>query len=195
MTFLADHQIEAYCNNNPPLIEPFSPELISRIKGRKVISYGLSSHGYDLTLSKGIKIFRHIPGTIINPKDFNPSNLVDAEIHENIYGLFSVIPGLSYGLGVVQEKINMPRNLSANIFGKSTYARIGLIVNATPVEAGWSGHLTLEFSNSSPADIMVYLNEGIAQIQFSACDPCQITYGDRNGKYQDQPQQIVTAKV
>jgi dCTP deaminase len=160
----------------------------------KALSYGLGHFGYDIRLSsKEFKIFRHIPGTVINPKAFNPQNLVDAELHHDEYGAYFIIPGHSYGLGVAIERLKLPDYVTALAIGKSTYARLGLIANLTPAEAGWEGHLTLEFSNASPADIRVYANEGVVQLLFFTGNPCKIGYGD--GKYQGQEETIVFAKV
>lgn len=183
------------------MIEPFEPSLIRQIQikngeFRKVLSYGQSSFGVDIRLSnEEFLIFRHIPGTIINPKKFNPKNLESVPLHQDEDGDFFIIPAHSYGLGVALEKIKVPPNITVICVGKSTYARCGLIVNTTPAEAAWEGHLTLEFSNSSSADCRVYANEGIAQLLFLEGEPCETTYFDRNGKYQNQPQRVTLPKV
>jgi dCTP deaminase len=191
------------------LIKPFVPELVrevqteipkgcsaKRCKKRKVLSFGCSSYGYDLRLSpKEFLIFRHIPGTVMNPKRFNPANLEPAELHNDEDGDFFILPAHTYGLGVALEHINMPPNTTGLCIGKSTYARLGIIANMTPVEAGWSGHLTLEFSNSSGADCRIYANEGICQLLFFEGEPCETTYQDRSGKYQNQPESVTPAKV
>jgi dCTP deaminase len=196
MTVLADFEIAKYCNDpNIKLIEPFSPsKLRATPDGVEALSYGLGHFGYDLRLSsKDFKIFRHIPGTVINPKKFNPLNLVDADLHTDEFGDYYIIPGHSYGLGVAVEKLNMPNDITAIAIGKSTYARAGLIVNVTPTEAGWKGHLTIEISNSCPADVRVFVNEGILQLLFFRGEPCQSSYGD--GKYQGQSEQITLARI
>ena len=185
------------------MITPFQVKLIREADiqsvynyKRGVISYGLSSYGYDIRLSRReFKVFRHIPGTIINPKDFNPDNLESMELQEDKWGEFFIIPARSYGLGVAVEKLQMPPNLTAICIGKSTYARAGLIANLTPVEASWRGHLTIEISNSSSTDCRIYANEGIAQLLFLQGEPCTTSYEDRSGKYQDQPQEIVLARM
>jgi dCTP deaminase len=189
------------------MISPFVPELVREetVQGekeilvrssQKVISYGLSSYGYDIRLSsKDFKIFRHIPGTVINPKRFNPENLEKARLHCGEEGDYFILPGHSYGLGVAVEKLNMPSDVTAICMGKSTYARCGVIANITPVEAGWQGHLTLEFSNSSSADCRVYINEGVVQLLFLKGERCATTYEDRAGKYQGQQEEITLAKV
>lgn len=186
------------------MIQPFQFKLIRELEIsyglsdviRKVISYGLSSYGYDIRLSsKEFKVFRHIPGTVVNPKKFNPKNLESVDLQHDEDGDFFIIPAHSYGLGVALEKLQMPPNVTAICLGKSTYARVGLIANITPAEASWNGALTLEFSNSSSADCRIYANEGVVQLLFLEGEPCQTTYADRVGKYQNQPQEIVFAKV
>lgn len=174
------------------MISPFEPTLIRN----NVLSYGLSSYGYDIRLSpKEFLIFKHIPGTVVNPKNFNLENLESVPLHSDRYGDFFIIPAHSYGLGVALERLQMPPNVTAICLGKSTYARVGLIANITPVEAGWNGNLTLEFSNSSSADCRIYANEGIAQLLFFEGEPCLTTYGDRQGKYQNQSESVTLAKI
>lgn len=189
------------------MIEPFEPLLIRREPGFSymglgkqdyfsVISYGTSSFGYDLRLSpKEFKVFKHVPGTIMNPKAFNPANLEAAQLHEDEFGEYFILPGHSYGLGVASEKLKMPPNITGICLGKSTYARMGIIANLTPVEASWKGHLTLEFSNSSCADCRIYANEGVVQVLFLEGEPCDVTYEDRKGKYQGQGEGVTLAKV
>ncbi|MBD2329471.1 dCTP deaminase [Alkalinema sp. FACHB-956] len=178
------------------MIEPFEPQLVRRVEGNPVISYGLSSYGYDLRLSPNeFRIFRHVPGTVVDPKNFNPENLEPAKLHKDEQGEFFILPAHSYGLGVALERIAVPDNVTVICIGKSTYARIGLIANLTPAEAGWRGHLTLEFSNSSSADCRIYASEGIVQLLFFEGAPCAVSYQTRNGKYQDQLQQVTLARV
>jgi dCTP deaminase len=185
------------------MITPFVPELVREYAPhdiyepvRKVLSYGCSSYGYDLRLSpKEFLIFRHVPGTVMNPKRFNPANLEPAPLHSDEDGDFFILPAHSYGLGVAVECLRIPDNITCLFIGKSTYARLGQIANLTPGEAGWQGHLTLEFSNSSGADCRIYANEGIVQALFFEGEPCEVTYHDRAGKYQGQPHSVVTAKV
>lgn len=178
------------------LIRPHEEGLVREKDGVKLISFGTSSYGYDIRLSpKEFLIFKHIPGTVVNPKNFNPENLESSPLHKDGYGEFFIIPAHSYALGVALEKLKMPPNVTAICLGKSTYARVGLIVNVTPAEASWEGNLTLEFSNSASADCRVYVNEGIAQLLFLEGEPCQTTYADRNGKYQGQTEQVTLAKV
>lgn len=183
------------------MIEPFEPSLVRTVKlasGTEVpaLSYGLSSYGYDIRLSpKEFLVFRHIPGTVVNPKRFNPNNLESVPLQQDEDGDFFIIPAHSYGLGVALEKLQMPPNVTAICLGKSTYARVGLVANVTPAEASWNGALTLEFSNSSSADCRIYANEGIVQLLFLEGEPCQTTYADRGGKYQNQPEKVTLARV
>lgn len=183
---------------NHGMIEPFSPSMVRFEPGleQSVLSYGTGSYGYDIRLSsKDFKIFRHVPGTVVNPKRFNRSNLQEMTLNFDEDGEFFVLPGHSYGLGVAVEKIRVPPNVTIVCLGKSTYARLGVIVNTTPAEAGWIGHLTLEFSNSSSADCRLYANEGICQLLFFEGEDCQVTYDQRNGKYQNQPESVIVARV
>ena len=182
------------------MINPFQSNLVRHLepdnKQKPVLSYGCSSYGYDLRLSaKEFLIFRHIPGTVMNPKKFNPNNLEKTILHHDDDGEFFILPAHSYGLGVALEKMKVPENITVICIGKSTYARLGIIVNTTPAEAGWEGHLTLEFSNSSGADCRIYANEGICQLLFFEGDPCATTYEDRRGKYQNQPEKVTLAKI
>jgi dCTP deaminase len=184
------------------MITPFAPELVRRAHmadgGHRVLSYGCSSYGYDIRLSsKEFLIFRHAPGKVMNPKQFNPANLepVPLVMVSDEDSEFFILPAHSYGLGVAVERLQMPPNVTAVCFGKSTYARCGIIANMTPAEAGWSGHLTLEFSNSSGADCRIYANEGVVQVLFFEGEPCDTTYNDRAGKYQDQPERVVVARM
>lgn len=187
------------------MIKPFASLMIREMikcigRGRHetwpVLSYGLGSYGYDLRLSPNeFLIFRHVPGTVMDPKRFNPNNLEPVRLEYDGEQMYFILPAHSYGLGVALEKLHVPPNITVICVGKSTYARLGIIVNTTPAEAAWEGHLTLEFSNSSGADCRVYANEGICQLLFFEGDPCDTTYEDRKGKYQDQPEQVTMARV
>jgi dCTP deaminase len=190
------------------MITPFVPQMVREVelvepghapyghRQRPALSYGTGSYGYDLRLSpKDFKIFQHVPGTVMNPKRFNRANLQTISTEQDEDGEFFILPGHSYGLGVVVEKLRVPPNVTVLCLGKSSYARMGIIVNATPAEAGWEGHLTLEFSNSSSADCRLYANEGICQLLFFEGEPCETTYEDRAGKYQGQDERVVVAKV
>lgn len=187
------------------MISPFEPKLIREVPEtaginpgyyRSVISYGLSSYGYDIRLSpKDFRIFRHLPGKIVDPKNFNPEHLESSELIEDEGNQYFILPGNSYGLGVSLERISMPKNVTAICMGKSTYARCGIIANITPLEAGWSGHITLEFSNSSHADAKIYANEGVIQLLFFKGKNCDTSYADRKGKYQNQSEEITIARI
>jgi dCTP deaminase len=178
------------------MIRPFESSLVRKVEDLPVLSYGCSSYGYDLRLSpKEFLVFRHIPGTVVNCKAFNPANLEPVELHCDQYGEFFILPGHSYGLGVTVEHLDIPSNITCLFIGKSTLARTGVILNTTPGEAGWKGYLTLEFSNSSAADCRIYANEGICQALFIEGEPCDVTYRDRNGKYQNQNSTVTTARV
>lgn len=184
------------------MITPYMGSLIREVSEdgpwntRRVISYGASSYGYDLRLSpKEFAIFRHVPGTVVDPKAFTPANLEPAELHHDDRGEFFILPAHSYGLGVALEHLGLPDDVTALFIGKSTYARCGVIANLTPGEAGWRGHLTLEFSNSSGADCRLYANEGIVQAVFFRGEACSTSYEDRAGKYQDQPEAVTLARA
>ena len=178
------------------MITPFEPQLIRRVEKVPVISYGLSSFGYDIRLSPlEFRIFRHIPGTVVDPKHFNPENLEQTLLHSDANGSYFILPAHSYGLGVALEKLEVPSNITVLCIGKSSYARVGLIANLTPAEASWRGHLTLEFSNSSSADCRIYANEGVVQLLFLEGEPCSVSYETRQGKYQDQPEAVTLVRV
>lgn len=187
------------------MIVPFIPSLVRHVLTpcpdneyyeRPVLSYGLSSYGYDLRLSpREFLVFRHVPGSVVDPKDFNPRNLESVPLHRDEQGSFFILPGHSYGLGVALECLRIPENITCLFIGKSTYARAGIVLNTTPGEAGWLGHLTLEFSNSSSADCRIYAHEGICQALFLEGDACEVSYETRAGKYQNQPHAVTLPRV
>ncbi|MEH1907598.1 MAG: dCTP deaminase [Nostoc sp.] len=178
------------------MISPFEPSLIRHSEELPVISFGLGSFGYDIRLSSlDFRIFRHIPGTVVDPKNFNPENLVPAELHTDVNGSYFILPSHSYGLGVSLERLEIPDYITVICIGKSTYARCGIIANVTPAEAAWRGYLTLELSNASSADCRIYANEGIVQLMFLEGAPCDVNYEARQGKYQDQPDVVTIARV
>ncbi|MFO8040374.1 MAG: dCTP deaminase [Sodalinema sp.] len=178
------------------MISPFEPQQVRRVGDLPVISYGLSSFGYDIRLSPAeFRIFRHIPGTVVDPKNFNPDNLEPTRLCDDENGSYFILPAHSYGLGVALERLDIPSTITVICIGKSTYARAGIIANLTPAEAAWKGHLTLEFSNSSSADCRLYANEGIVQLLFLEGEPCSVSYQDRKGKYQDQDERVTLARV
>lgn len=180
------------------MIAPFEPEMIRTVDNHKVFSYGTGSYSYDLRLSaKEFKVFRHIPGSIVNPKAFNPSHLEDATLHTDEYGEYFILPAHTYGLGVAVERLEVPDNIQVVCMGKSSYCRVGAIVNMSPAESGWKGHLTLEISNSSCADIRIYANEGICVLLFFEGDDCEVSYDVRpdGGKYQNQLEEITYTRI
>jgi dCTP deaminase len=179
------------------MITPFVSSLVRVAEdSRPVISYGLSSYGYDIRLSPAeFRVFRHVPGTVVDPKRFSERNLEAVQLHHDKLGDYFILPAHSYGLGVAVERLEVPDNVTVICIGKSTYARAGLIANLTPAEAGWRGHLTLEFSNSSSADCRIYANEGVVQLLFFEGEPCQTSYEARRGKYQDQEERVTLARV
>lgn len=186
----------------PNMIFPFTETLIREIPNDtpydmiRAISYGTSSYGYDLRLSeKDFRIFKYIPGKIVDPKNFDPDLLEIVEPKQDHTGIFFVFPAYSYALGVSRERLTLPTNITVISTGKSTYARLGIIVNITPFEAGWCGHPTLEFYNALPVPVKLYADEGICQCAFFEGEPCEVSYEDRKGKYQNQPESVVLAKV
>ena len=177
------------------MIAPFEWGQIREIEDRRVISYGVSSYGYDLRLaSDGFRVFSPIASAEIDPKNFDEKSLIEAPLRTAGDGSkYWLLPPHSYALGATVETFNMPRNVLGICLGKSTYARSGLIVNTTPLEPGWRGRLVLEFSNSADLPIRIYANEGCAQVLFFESDEdCEVSYADRDGKYQNQAG-IVTA--
>ena len=163
------------------MIEPFEPEQVRTVHGQRVISFGTSSYGYDIRCAPEFKVFTNISSTIVDPKNFDPASFVD------IYADVCIIPPNSFALARTVEYFRIPRNVLTLCLGKSTYARCGIIVNVTPLEPEWEGHVTLEFSNTTTLPAKIYANEGVAQVIFLESDqPCEVSYKDRGGKYQAQ---------
>jgi dCTP deaminase len=188
MSVKSDRWILEMCREHA-MITPFQEKLVREFAGRRIISAGISSYGYDMRLAQdGFRVFSPIASAEIDPKNFDENSLVEAPLRTADDGsLYWLLPPHSYALGVTVETFNMPRRVIGICVGKSTYARSGLIVNTTPLEPGWRGRLVLEFSNSADLPIRIYANEGIAQVTFFESDEdCEISYGDRAGKYQDQ---------
>ena len=159
------------------MIEPF----IESQKREGVISYGVSSYGYDARVSREFKIFTNVNSAIVDPKDFATDSFVDRETD------VCVIPPNSFALARTVEYFRVPRDVLVICLGKSTYARCGIIVNVTPLEPEWEGHVTLEFSNTTPLPAKIYANEGACQFLFLKGEgPCEISYRDRAGKYMKQ---------
>ena len=146
-----------------------------------VISYGLSSYGYDIRVADEFKVFTNIYNTVVDPKNFDPKSFVDIKAD------VCIIPPNSFALARTIEYFRIPRDILTVCLGKSTYARCGIIVNVTPFEPEWEGHVTLEISNTTPLPAKIYANEGIAQVLFFQSDePCDVSYKDKRGKYQAQ---------
>ena len=164
------------------MIDPFEPNLISHDEnGRKIVSYGTSSYGYDVRCAREFKVFTNINSAIVDPKAFDPQSFVDIESD------VCIIPPNSFALARTVEYFRIPRDILTICLGKSTYARCGIIVNVTPLEPEWEGHVTLEFSNTTPLPAKIYAHEGVAQMLCLQSDqPCAISYKDRAGKYQGQ---------
>ncbi|HEV2056762.1 MAG TPA: dCTP deaminase [Methylomirabilota bacterium] len=159
------------------MIKPFEERQVCA----GVISYGLSSYGYDLRIADEFKIFTNINNTLVDPKAFDPRSFVDLQ------GPVCIVPPNSFALGRSVEYFKIPRNVLTICVGKSTYARCGIITNVTPFEPEWEGFVTLEISNTTPLPAKIYANEGIAQVLFFESDEaCQTSYADRQGKYQGQ---------
>lgn len=164
------------------MIEPFEPSQVRASDGgNRLISFGTSSYGYDIRCADEFKIFTNINSAIVDPKDFDANSFVD------IKSDVCMIPPNSFALSRTLEHLRIPRNVLVVCLGKSTYARCGIIVNVTPLEPEWEGHVTLEFSNTTPLPAKIYANEGVAQLLFFESDEvCESSYKDRGGKYQGQ---------
>ena len=176
MSILSDRWIREQAQSNG-MIEPF----VESQRREGCISYGLSSYGYDARVSDEFKIFTNVDNAIVDPKNFASNSFVDRQVD------VCIIPPNSFALARTVEYFRVPRDVLVICLGKSTYARCGIIVNVTPLEPGWEGHVTLEFSNTTPLPAKVYANEGIAQVLFFQSDEtCEVSYADKKGKYQGQ---------
>ena len=159
------------------MIEPFEDRQVRS----GVISYGLSSYGYDIRVANEFKVFTNINSTVVDPKNFDARSFVDVKAD------VCIIPPNSFALAETVEVFSIPRDVLAICVGKSTYARCGIIVNVTPFEPEWEGHVTIEISNTTPLPAKIYANEGIAQVLFFQSDEvCEVSYKDKKGKYQAQ---------
>jgi dCTP deaminase len=177
---MPDHWIRDQAVNHG-MIEPFAEKQNREENGGKIISYGLSSYGYDARCSDEFMIFTNVDNAIVDPKDFSSQSFVERKTP------VCVIPPNSFVLTRTIEYFRIPKDVLVVCLGKSTYARCGLIVNVTPLEPGWEGHVTLELSNTTPLPARVYANEGIAQfLFFKGSSPCEVSYADRQGKYMGQ---------
>ena len=176
MSIKPDRWIREMCAKHG-MIEPFEEKQVRD----GVISYGLSSYGYDIRIADEFKIFTNVNSTIVDAKSMDPGSMVDFK------GPIALIPPNSFALGRTVEYFRIPRNVLTVCVGKSTYARCGIITNVTPFEPEWEGYVTLEISNTTPLPAKIYANEGIAQVLFFQSDEaCQTSYADRQGKYQGQ---------
>lgn len=191
MTILSDLEIRQLCLDSDGMIWPFSDKLISEtLSKEKLISYGLSSYGYDVRLANELFVFHNVNGGILDPKKPDSSCYIPMSGTSNF-----IIPPHGFALGRTVEYIRMPRDCLAICMGKSSYARCGIIVNVTPLEPEWEGHITIEISNTASIPARVYYDEGIAQLLFLRSNMnCQTSYRDRKGKYQGQ-RGITLAKV
>lgn len=163
------------------MIEPFVETQVRQSEGHPIVSYGLSSFGYDIRVSRHFRIFTNVYGSVVDPKAFDAKGLVEMESD------VCLIPPNSFALALSVETFRIPTNVLTICVGKSTYARCGIIVNVTPFEPGWEGQAVLEISNTTPLPAKVYAGEGLAQVLFFESDtPCETSYADRKGKYQHQ---------
>jgi dCTP deaminase len=163
------------------MIEPFEPGQVRGDENGRLISYGTSSYGYDVRCADEFRVFTNIHSATVDPKNFDESSFV------SVQGQVCVIPPNSFALARTVEYFRIPRNVLTICLGKSTYARCGIIVNVTPLEPEWEGHVTLEFSNTTTLPAKIYANEGVAQMLFFESDEvCEVSYRDRGGKYQGQ---------
>lgn len=211
---LSDGQIKSCCESG--MITPYIPNQsrLSQYGNMRIVSKGLSCYGYDISLAahdfqilkpnpwykKVFNWLKCLVNTSFNYPELDPKESPDkfyqpAILNHGYGGDYFVIPPHSYALGVSVERFTMPANLTGIAIGKSTYARIGLICNLTPLEAGWNGYLTLEFNNPTHYPIRIYANEGCAQVLFLAGEQCDISYADKQGKYQNQSHTVTHARI
>ena len=194
MSVLSDKQIKAFAAEG--MITPFQDKLVSVENEIKILSYGLSSYGYDIRLSPNqCLLFGGVQHGSCDAKNFDPEILKETELHEDERGKYFIIPPFGYCLGVAVERLALPRDVTVVAVGKSTYARAGIMANITPAEAGWEGYLTLEISNCTGLFNRIYANEGITQLLFYTGETCAVSYQDRKGKYQCQPPEVVLPTV
>jgi len=180
MAIKSDHWIRRMAAEHA-MIEPFEAGQVREAGGKRIVSYGTSSYGYDVRCANEFKIFTNINSTIVDPKAFDVRSFVDFEGDE------CIIPPNSFALARTVEYFRIPRSVLVVCLGKSTYARVGIVCNVTPLEPEWEGHVTLEFSNTTPLPAKIYAGEGCAQMLFFESDEvCGTSYKDRGGKYQGQ---------
>lgn len=180
MTVKSDRWIREMAKKHG-MIEPFVDGQVRFVDGSKVISFGLSSYGYDLRVASEFRVFTNLYNTLVDPKNFSENAFVHVD------GDSCIIPPNSFALARSVEYFRIPRDVITMCIGKSTYARCGIIVNVTPFEPEWEGHVTLEISNTTPLPAKIYANEGLAQVIFyQGSETCEISYADRGGKYMGQ---------
>lgn len=195
MSILSDKEIKQLALDHG-MIQPFQGRLINEEGGRRLLSYGLSSYGYDIRLSpKQCLIFGRVQSGDCDPKAFDTDILKPAELLEDEKGQYFLLPPFGYCLGVAEEYLDLPKDVTVVAVGKSTYARSGIMANITPAEARWKGHLTLEISNCTALFNRIYANEGICQLLFFRGNECEVDYQMRKGKYQDQKKEVVFSQV
>ena len=180
MSIKPDHWIRRMAEEHG-MIEPYEPGQVRETENGRIVSYGTSSYGYDVRCSTHFKVFTNINSAVVDPKGFDERSFVNVESD------VCIIPPNSFALASTVEYFRIPRDVLTICLGKSTYARCGIIVNVTPLEPEWEGHITLEFSNTTTLPARVYANEGVAQLVFLGADEvCETSYKDRGGKYQGQ---------
>jgi dCTP deaminase len=180
MTIKSDRWIRRMAKEQD-MISPFEPGQVRENGSGRIVSYGTSSYGYDVRCAADFKVFTNINSAVVDPKNFDESSFVDMNAD------VCIIPPNSFALARTVEYFRIPRNVLTICLGKSTYARCGIIVNVTPLEPEWEGHVTLEFSNTTTLPARIYANEGVAQMLFFESDEeCESSYRDRGGKYQGQ---------
>ncbi len=176
MSVQPDHWIRKMCKEHG-MIEPYEEKQVRQ----GVISYGVSSYGYDIRVADEFKIFTNVMSTVVDPKNIDPATMVDFK------GPVCIVPPNSFALARTVEYFRIPRDVLTITMGKSTYARCGIITNVTPFEPEWEGFVTLEISNTTPLPAKIYANEGIAQVVFFKAESvCEVSYKDKGGKYQNQ---------
>lgn len=180
MSIKSDHWIRRMAEKHE-MIAPFEANQVRYVNDEKIVSYGTSSYGYDVRCADEFKVFTNINSSIVDPKNFDPNSFIDVKAD------VCIIPPNSFALARTIEYFKIPRSVLTICLGKSTYARCGIIVNVTPLEPEWEGHVTLEFSNTTNLPAKIYANEGVAQMLFLESDEiCAVSYADKGGKYQGQ---------
>ena len=188
---LNDKEIIDLCNGYKPLITPFSSDLVRQVADKKIISYGVSSYGYDLRAGDEYKVFTNVSCKEIDPKNIDEDTFITVKKDKD----YILIPPNGFILTYSQEHLCIPRNVTGIVIGKSTYARAGIVCICTPLESGWSGHVTLEFANTTSLPVRFYPGEGCCQVLFLTGNECGVSYADRGGKYMNQGKEVVLPKV